>query len=201
MKEINASLDNYLPIDGTALNSSKLNGCLPSTGAGNANTIVQRDGNGYIQNTYFRQTSNENETPTTSSNVIYCNSDGYFRKSSLANIRTMMDLNFPVYSVNCPSGALAVSAGAWTAVATITGIPAGRYFGICYMDAAHFTSGYLRLSKYNSIDTIYLNLPYGNLIMGTFSLSETTSMQLATYLGTEKTLMANCCGIRLIRID
>ena len=76
------------PIYGTCENSNKLQGYTSDT-AKTANTIVRRDGNGYIYASYYNQSSGA-ETPTSSSYWMYCNSDGWFRKSSLANARTQI---------------------------------------------------------------------------------------------------------------
>jgi len=51
-----------------------------------------RQANGYLYATYFNQSSGA-ETPTSSSYVVYCNSDGFFRKSSIANMKSLIDTN------------------------------------------------------------------------------------------------------------
>ena len=75
----------------TASDSAKLNG-YASSEANTGNTIVKRTANGYIFATYFNQSSGA-ETPSSSSYIIYANSDGYFRKSTVANMKTAMSLN------------------------------------------------------------------------------------------------------------
>ena len=75
----------------TASDAAKLNGYASDTAASN-NTIARRTANGYIFATYFNQSSGA-ETPTSSSYIIYANSDGYFRKSTVANMKTAMSLN------------------------------------------------------------------------------------------------------------
>ena len=75
----------------TASDSAKLNG-YASAEANTGNTIVKRTSNGYINATYFNQSSGA-ETPTSNSYIIYANSDGYFRKSTVANMKTAMSLN------------------------------------------------------------------------------------------------------------
>ena len=52
-----------------------------------ASTIVKRSGSGYIYATYYNQSSSA-ETPTTDSYWFYCNSDGWLRKSSRANLES-----------------------------------------------------------------------------------------------------------------
>lgn len=52
-------------------------------------TLVQRTSSGYIFASYFNASCSA-ETPTTSSYIIYANSDGYFRKSTLANIKSIL---------------------------------------------------------------------------------------------------------------
>lgn len=87
----NAQNANYASSAGTANNSSKLGGYSASTSA-TGNTIAMRQANGYLYATYFNQSSGA-ETPTSSSYVIYCNSDGFFRKSSIANMKSLIDTN------------------------------------------------------------------------------------------------------------
>lgn len=69
----------------------------------NANTYANHkslyiDGNGdfrgarYIFAHYFNSSANA-ETPTADSYLIYANSDGYFRKSTLANVQSVLGLN------------------------------------------------------------------------------------------------------------
>ena len=45
----------------------------------------------YIKASYFTQTSSA-ETPTTSSYLMYANSDGFLRKSTLANVKTILGM-------------------------------------------------------------------------------------------------------------
>ena len=75
----------------TADDAAKLNGYASDTSA-TGNTVARRNANGYIFATYFNQSSGA-ETPTSSSYIIYANSDGYFRKSTVANMKTAMSLN------------------------------------------------------------------------------------------------------------
>jgi len=75
----------------TASDSAKLNGYASDTAASN-NTIARRTASGYIFAKYFNQSSSA-ETPTSDSFIIYANSDGYFRKSTVANMKTAMSLN------------------------------------------------------------------------------------------------------------
>lgn len=82
----------------TAADSSKLNGYVSDT-AKTANTIVRRDANGYIYAAYYNQSSSA-ETPTTSSYLIYANSDGWFRKSTLANVKTILGLGSAAYTAS-----------------------------------------------------------------------------------------------------
>ena len=62
-------------------------------------TLVKRTANGYIFATYLNQSSGA-ETPTTSSYIIYANSDGYLRKSSLANIKSILGLGSAAYTAS-----------------------------------------------------------------------------------------------------
>ena len=54
-----------------------------------ANTIAKRDANGYLYATYYNQSSGS-ESPTKDSYIIFANSDGWFRKSTIANLATAM---------------------------------------------------------------------------------------------------------------
>lgn len=58
------------------------------TSASNS-TVAQRTANGYLFATYFNQSSGA-ETPTTSSSLMFANSDGYLRKSTLSNVRKIL---------------------------------------------------------------------------------------------------------------
>lgn len=91
LNTINGSISGNAATATLAADSSKLNGYASDTSATN-NTIARRTASGYIFATYFNQSSGA-ETPTSSSYVIYANSDGYFRKSSIANMKTAMSLN------------------------------------------------------------------------------------------------------------
>jgi hypothetical protein len=64
------------------LNADLLDGCHAATTA-TANTIVQRDGNGYIYGVYINS-SRANETSAAAS-YIYDSGDGWLRKKTLAN--------------------------------------------------------------------------------------------------------------------
>lgn len=50
----------------------------------------------YCYASYFNQSSGA-ETPSTSSYMIYANSDGFFRKSTLANVKTILGLGSAAY--------------------------------------------------------------------------------------------------------
>ena len=54
--------------------------------AGSANTIVVRDTNGHIQNTWFN--SNRAAENTVAAQYLYDTGDGYMRKKNLANVRS-----------------------------------------------------------------------------------------------------------------
>lgn len=73
-----------VPYATSAADSGKLNGYASDTAATN-NTIVRRTDYGYIFAKYLNQSSKA-ETPTTDSYWMYCNSDGYLRKSSRDNL-------------------------------------------------------------------------------------------------------------------
>lgn len=60
-------------------------------------TLVQRDSRGYIFADYFNA-SCKPQTPDSDACIIYANSDGYFRKASLANIKTILGLGSAAYT-------------------------------------------------------------------------------------------------------
>lgn len=76
---------------GDANNALKLNGYASDTAA-SANTIVRRQANGYIFAVYYNQSSGS-ETATSSSYVMFCNSDGYLRKTPMSTIKSLVDTN------------------------------------------------------------------------------------------------------------
>lgn len=80
------SLDSSGNFSGSA---AKLNGYASDTAA-TANTIARRQGSGYLYATYFNQSSGADNNPSTSSYAFYCNSDGFLRKSSMANMRSAL---------------------------------------------------------------------------------------------------------------
>jgi hypothetical protein len=90
-----------LVVEGSAsiannLQVNTINNYAISSAAAN-NTIALRTANGYLFATYLNQSSGA-ETPTTSSYIMYANSDGYLRKSSLANIKTILGLGTAAYT-------------------------------------------------------------------------------------------------------
>lgn len=89
---IDSATHTYIAADGTysgkAANSDKLSGYSASSTA-TGNTIALRNSSGYLFATYFNQSSAA-ETPTSSSYLIFANSDGYFRKATLASIQSLI---------------------------------------------------------------------------------------------------------------
>lgn len=83
-------------LTGDASNALKLGGYSLSAAASN-NTVALRTGNGFLYATYFNQSSGT-ETPTTSSYLIFANSDGFFRKSTLAGVKTILGLGSAAYT-------------------------------------------------------------------------------------------------------
>ena len=53
----------------------------------------------YVYGTYLNQSSGA-ETPTTSSYLMYANSDGFLRKSTLANVKTILGLGSAAYTAS-----------------------------------------------------------------------------------------------------
>jgi len=102
---------------GQANDSAKLGGATADTAATN-NTIAKRTSSGYLFATYLNQSSGA-ETPTTSSYIMYANSDGYLRKSSLANIKTILGLGSAAYTASTAYAAASHSHA--TSIATSSG--------------------------------------------------------------------------------
>ena len=69
----------------STLDADTLDTMQPSS-TGGANTIVARDGNGYINNTWFN--SSRGAENTTAAQYIYDTGDGYMRKKALANVQS-----------------------------------------------------------------------------------------------------------------
>lgn len=83
---------------GAATNAEQLGGMVPSAPAANS-TIVARTPNGYIHATYFNQSSGS-ESASTSSYIMFCNSDGYLRKGTLSSIKTALGLGTAAYTAS-----------------------------------------------------------------------------------------------------
>lgn len=71
---------------GSGLDADLLEGYHASQTVGAANTIVVRNSNGYIMNTWFN--SNRAAETSAAESYIYDSGDGYLRKKTLANVRT-----------------------------------------------------------------------------------------------------------------
>ena len=78
------------------LQVSTINGHALSTAKDN-NSIAVRTANGYLYASYLNQSSGA-ETPTTSSYIMYANSDGFLRKATLANIKSILGLGSNAYT-------------------------------------------------------------------------------------------------------
>jgi hypothetical protein len=57
----------------------------------NANTLAARDGSGYLHAQYFNQWSGNSENPTISQFMV-TNGDNYFRKASLAHVKSTLGI-------------------------------------------------------------------------------------------------------------
>jgi hypothetical protein len=75
----------YLASGGTATNADRVDGYHASESAGAASTVVARNSNGYIMNTWFN--SNRGDEASAAASYIYDTGDGYMRKKSLANVQ------------------------------------------------------------------------------------------------------------------
>ena len=78
---------NRLIVGGSAKITGELTvgGVAATPVAGVARSIVQRDANGYINNTWFN--SNRADEASAAASYIYDTGDGYMRKKTLANVR------------------------------------------------------------------------------------------------------------------
>lgn len=99
---------------GDATNALKLNGFSTAESAVGS-TIPLRTSGGYLFATYFNQSSGA-ETPSTSSYIMYANSDGYLRKSTLANVKSILGLGDAAYkaveTTPSPGSANLITSGA-----------------------------------------------------------------------------------------
>lgn len=84
-----------------ATDSSKLNGYASDTAATN-NTIVRRQGNGYVFAQYFNAvgTSAQNMASFTVTGAMFRSSDGYLRAATLASLRTYLGLGSAAYTAS-----------------------------------------------------------------------------------------------------
>jgi hypothetical protein len=73
--------------------------CHVSFTAGQANTLVARDQNGYIFNTWYN--SNRSAENTAAAQYIYDTGDGYMRKKDLANVRAEINQGTFNGTVSC----------------------------------------------------------------------------------------------------
>lgn len=83
----------------TSSNSNQLNGFGSDTN-GSANSIVRRDGSGYIYTPYFNQTSNNNENPSISQIMVTNGGDNFLRKASIAHLGNSLNTNGYRFVVN-----------------------------------------------------------------------------------------------------
>ena len=73
-----------------------------------ANTVVKRDGNGYIKAAYFNSTNSvDNSNYSTSSNIVYNNSDGYYRKCAFNSAAPVTAITSKVSNVVIDEGSYA----------------------------------------------------------------------------------------------
>ena len=77
-------------------NADKLDGYHAATTA-TANTIVQRDGNGYIYGVYIN--SNRGDENSAAASYIYDSGDGWMRKKTLANVKNELVTKVQIESV------------------------------------------------------------------------------------------------------
>lgn len=80
-------------INGTITNSDALNGYSSDTNA-TANTVVRRDANGYIRCTYCNSSAGEeNINSYSGARPAFFSTDGWLRKTSIANMKTALGIS------------------------------------------------------------------------------------------------------------
>ena len=79
-------------LSGNATNADKLGGYYGSE-AQAANTYVRRNNSGYTFHSYINSSSPNNENPAISQVVVTNGSDNFYRKASLAHLKSYMGLN------------------------------------------------------------------------------------------------------------
>lgn len=159
---------------GDATNALKLSGYSASSTT-TANTIALRTSDGYINATYFNQSSGV-ETPTTSSYIMYANSDGYLRKSSLANVKTILGLGSAAYTA---STAYATSGHTHTTVNGVYTSSGGA------QPPSYVGSGKVHFNMMNKLTGLSSLPTYGDFIlMDTYSGSD---VPYVTAIGVIKT--------------
>ena len=133
----------------TTGNAATVGGYGVSAGVG-ANTVVIREGNGYAFFNYINSNVSETENPTINS-FYTSNGDGYFRKSSVAHVKSQLGLGSLAYSsASIPTNNNQLTNGA----GYITGINSGNVttaLGFTPYNATN-PSGYI--SSYSETDTL-----------------------------------------------
>lgn len=84
-----SSTVSYSTSSGTATNATQLNSKTGSMSA-TANTYVLRDGNNYVHFNYIESNTKASENPTISQIIVTNGSDNYYRKASLAHLKSSL---------------------------------------------------------------------------------------------------------------
>lgn len=84
-----SSTVSYSTSSGTATNATQLNSKTGSTNA-TENTYVLRDGNNYVHLNYIESNTKASENPTISQIIVTNSSDNYYRKASLAHLKSSL---------------------------------------------------------------------------------------------------------------
>jgi hypothetical protein len=110
---------------GSGLDADLLDGYHASTGVG-ANTVVVREGNGYVFLNYINSNVSESENPTINS-FFTSNGDGYLRKSTIAHVRNSLG-NYGGWLTQAAADPLYVNVGgdSMTGPLVITGSTSGQ---------------------------------------------------------------------------
>lgn len=100
--------------------------------SGVANSIVKRDSNGYIQNTWFN--SSRAAQNTAAESYIYDSGDGYLRKKTIDNVKAELVVNTKVNNAVAADGAKILDLGDTGYIKT--GSADAANFGGCNIDIA-----------------------------------------------------------------
>ena len=151
-------------------NSTELVTHAQTSTSNTANTVAKRDGNGYLKASYFNATNGvDNSNYSTSSNIVYNNSDGYYRKCAFNSAA-------PVTAIKSKVSNVVIDEGSYARFGRI----------IVVTMRIHATSG-------TSTRTYFADLPTPVAPVGALGISYSTGGSSGTYyyLGTNGSGISN----------